>query len=124
MDFFAEAVLTTFDSNTQLRWDLSSRSEAAAKFSMAEALVTTTFERAEGPEWRVEFDVEPADSLPLKMAFCVFSGVFKAVREFLENRQPEKLMFASKNQDLGLLFETYLRSKTQRFTTWATGWKN
>jgi hypothetical protein len=44
------------------------------------------------------------------MALRVFSGVFQAVKEFLEVRQPEKLVFAS-NEDLGHLFETYLEKQ-------------
>ena len=39
----------------------------------------------------------------------VFSGVFQTVREFLEVRQPMKLVFASKSQSLGELYETYLQ---------------
>jgi hypothetical protein len=39
----------------------------------------------------------------------VFSGVFQAVREFLEVRQPERLVFASKEEALGHLYEEYLQ---------------
>lgn len=108
MSIFAEAVLATSDSNTQLRWNMSSRYEVVARFSLAQALVTTTFERTEGSEWRGRFDVEPGNSLRITMAIRVFSGVFQAVREFLEVRQPEKLMFSNELWDLANLFETYL----------------
>jgi hypothetical protein len=36
------------------------------------------------------------------------SGVFQAVREFLEVRQPERLAFAAKEEALAQLYEQYL----------------
>lgn len=51
MSVLAEAILTTFDSDTQIEWDLRSDKEIAARFNVADTVVTTTFERIEGPEW-------------------------------------------------------------------------
>ncbi len=39
----------------------------------------------------------------------IFSGVFQAVREFLEVRQPDRLVFASKEESLGRLYDEYLQ---------------
>lgn len=108
MDAFAEAFLETFDSNTTLSWDLHSVEEVVASFRVADAQVLTTFQMVEGATWRVGFEVQPPNSLPMTLAIRVFSGVFQAVHEFLEVREPKKLVFAKKSEDLGNLYETYL----------------
>jgi len=41
-------------------------------------------------------------------AIRTFSGIFQAVKEFLEVRQLERLAFTSKEEPLGFLFDTYL----------------
>lgn len=75
---------------------------------MADAVVTTTFERSGGPEWRVGFEVNPSNSVPITLALRIFSGVLQAVREFLDVRQPKKLIFSKENEDLGSLYKAYL----------------
>lgn len=62
----------------------------------------------------VGFGVDPSNSLLITLALRVFSGVYQAVREFLEIRLPKKLMFSKGNEDLGLLYEVYL---TKEHTT-------
>ena len=64
-----------------------------------------------GNEWQVGFDVSP-DSKSVTIAvhgsIRIFSGVFQAVREFLEVLQPVRLVFASKEEALGSLYESYM----------------
>jgi hypothetical protein len=67
----------------------------------------TTEERA----WRGSFEVETSGKSTTQIvrnSVRILSGVFFAVREFLEVRQPERLAFAAKDESLGNLYETYL----------------
>jgi hypothetical protein len=43
------------------------------------------------------------------LAFRIFNGVFQAVREFVKTREPEVVVFISKNDDVERIYETYLR---------------
>ncbi len=73
--------------------------------------VDTTFaETAEG-DWRVGFKVISKASATenIHASLRIFSGVFQAVREFLEVRQPQRLIFALKEEALGQLYEQYLQ---------------
>jgi hypothetical protein len=45
-------------------------------------------------------------------AFEIFNGVFQAVSEFLNVRQPEFLMFATKKDRLANIYQTYLRRES------------
>jgi hypothetical protein len=46
------------------------------------------------------------------LAFRIFIGVFQAVRELVETREPEIVVFIAKNDDLAGIYETYLRRET------------
>ena len=43
------------------------------------------------------------------LAFHIFNGVFQAVREFVDVREPEVVVFAIKREGLASIYETYLR---------------
>jgi hypothetical protein len=112
MSDLAEAIIAAFDSNAELIWTTEGPSVAIATFTQGTAKVTTTFSRIGEAEWKVAFDVasdrQTANEI-VQSSIRVFSGVFQAVREFLEVRQPMQLVFASKSQSLGELYETYLK---------------
>ena len=78
---------------------------------MSGVRVETAFTETVKNEWRVGFDVNskssPSDSIHASIR--VLSGVFQSVREFLEVRQPGRLVFASKEEALGHLNEEYLQ---------------
>lgn len=106
---FAEIVAEALETpDVALIWKLESEHRAVAAFTVDEITVTVDFEQREtsGP-WNVGFAV--AGSLPISMAFRIFNGVFQAVREFIEVRQPEAMVFVAKDQDLAGIYETYLR---------------
>ena len=111
MSALAEAMIAAFDSTTKLTWITSGLGTAIATFTQNGLLVTTTFANTGGAEWQVGFtispEMQPANAVA-QSAIRIFSGVFQAVREFLEVRQPMRLVFASKNEALGSLYETYL----------------
>src|SRR5580658_3429318 len=111
MSILAEAVLAAFDSNAELTWTTRGTGEAIASFDVAGILVETTFTHTSATEWRVGFEVPSRAMLSenIHKSIRIFSGVFQAVREFLEIRQPERLVFASKEETLGRLYEEYLR---------------
>lgn len=75
--------------------------------------VITTFAETGSNEWRVAFDVSSSASASesVHSSIRVFSGVFQALREFLETRQPRRLVFASKEEALGRLYEEYLQKQ-------------
>ena len=45
----------------------------------------------------------------VRKAFDIFNGVLQAVEEFLSVRQPAVLVIASKEPQLGRIYDTYLR---------------
>ena len=111
MSALAEAVIAAFDSKTMITWTTQGISTAIATFGHHEFLVVTTFSRISEQEWQVGFVVSPetqSTNTAVQSSIRIFSGVFQAVREFLEVRQPMRLVFASKNEALGGLYETYL----------------
>ena len=111
MSALAEAMIAAFDSRTKLVWTTRGVGMAIASFTHNDLLVTITFAHVSGDEWQVGFTISP-DSKSVTAAvhasIRIFSGVFQAVREFLEVRQPSRLVFASKDEALGSLYETYL----------------
>lgn len=111
MGILAEAFIAAFDSNTKLTWSTKGVAAAMARFEVAGIRVESTFVETSKGEWRVAFDATSQGSAleNIQASIRVFSGVFQAVREFLEVRQPEKLVFASKEETLGHIYEEYLR---------------
>jgi hypothetical protein len=111
MGSLVEAFIAAFDSDTELIWATGGSGEAIARFEIAGTCVDTTFAETRENHWRVGFDVisKASASENIHASICIFSGVFQAVREFLEVRQPQELVFASKEEGLGRLYEEYLQ---------------
>ena len=105
MGVLADSMIAVFDSN--LIWTTGGLNRAIASFALGSAHIKTTFDKISDDEWLVGFESD--QNLPMTSAIRVFSGVFHSVREFLEVRQPMRLVFASTAQDLGELFEAYLK---------------
>ena len=119
MQSFAEFAAESFQSEVQLNWKLKSPTHAAATFTVQSALVEVSFERREpdGP-WYTSFDTVKGDLTDKKivtLAFQIFNGVLQAVREFTETREPELMIFASKEEALTGIYETYLRRERPAF---------
>ena len=111
MATFADFIAEHFHSEVQLIWKLSSATRAVAAFDVRSLHVEVSFERREanGP-WHVAFQVVAGEAAERTgSAFRVFNGVFQAVREFVETREPEIVVFISKNEDIAGIYETYLR---------------
>ncbi len=111
MGALAEAMLAVFDSATKITWTTAGVGTAIASFTHNGLLVSTTFANVGGAEWQVSFTVAPdtkSVTAAIHESIRILSGVFQAVREFLEVRQPARLVFANKNEVLGSLYETYL----------------
>jgi hypothetical protein len=112
MGALAEAVIAAFDSNTEITWTLEGVSVVTASFTQGPAKVKITFLKITETDWRVGFEVTSDRQSPIQIvqsSIRIFSGIFQGVREFLEVRQPMRLVFASKSESLGELYETYLR---------------
>ena len=112
MSSLAEAIIAAFDSNMQITWTREGASRVLATFALNESLVITTFDQMGPEEWQVGFTVSPETQSATAVAqssIRIFGGVFQAVRDFLEVRQPVRLVFASKNESLGSLYESYLK---------------
>ena len=111
MAALAEAIIAAFDPNAKIIWTTAGVGTAIATFTHDGLLVTTTFANVGGAEWQVGFVVAPdanSTNAAVHASVRIFGGVFQAVREFLEVRQPMRLVFASKNEALGSLYEAYL----------------
>ena len=109
-EIVAEALATP---ELALTWKPESERPAVAAFTVDEITITIGFEQREtsGP-WNVGFSV--AGSPLISMAFRIFNGVFQAVREFIDVRQPEAIVFVAKDPDLAGVYETYLRRERSR----------
>ena len=113
---FAEFVAAEYRSTVELTWDYPHVGYAVARFTPAGAdklllNVTVEFElrEAEGP-WYASFNVQGIDvSAGVRAAFDIFNGVIQAIEEFLSVRQPGTMVIVSNDEQLGRIYQTYLR---------------
>jgi len=120
MQSFAEFIAEHYDSTVDLIWDYPRSGLATAHFFVDEIRVTVRFENT-SVAWRVAFEVDKGQSTEIATsAFEIFNGVFQAVQEFIEVRQPEVLVFATKRDKLARIYETYL--KRQKDVIESTGY--
>lgn len=110
---FAETVAEFFHSTATLRWTTDSTDHTVVTFNVKSLAVDVNFEqRSQDGPWHVGFNVgrgEPVDQMNMALAFRVFNGVFQAVREFMERREPEILVFVAEDDDVTNIYATYLR---------------
>jgi hypothetical protein len=124
MQAFAEFMAESFHSNAELTWNFSPPGRATASFTVDAVKVVVSFEeRAAGgspvflgsgtrSQRHVVFEVERGDTTEVVYsAFSIFNGVFQAVQEFMEVREPESVVFATKRDALAGIYETYLRKE-------------
>ena len=109
---FAETVAEFFQSTTTLVWRTESTVHTVATFTVKSLEVDVDFEqRSQDGPWHVGFNVgggEPVDQMNMAPAFRIFNGVFQAVWEFVECREPETLVFVAEDDDLAGVWATYL----------------
>jgi hypothetical protein len=110
---FAETVAELFQSTATLVWRTEATGHAVATFNVKSLVVDVDFEQQphDGP-WHVAFAVvrgDVHDQNNIALAFRLFNGVFQAVREFVESRKPEMLVFVAEDDDVASIFDTYLR---------------
>jgi hypothetical protein len=111
MASFAEYIAEHFHSEVELIWELVSSTHPVAAFTIRTLRVEVSFEQREpnGP-WHVAFNVLAGDPAERTLsAFRIFNGVFQAVREFVETREPEIVVFISKDEDVAGIYQIYLR---------------
>lgn len=116
MRTFAEYMAESFNSNAKLVWDYPRRSYATATFGVDGIRVIVSFEQRDtnGP-WHVVFEVDQNDSTTaVHSSFEIFNGVFQAVEEFIEVREPETMVFATKRDKLAGIYQTYLRKESSK----------
>ena len=113
MQAFAELIAESFQSEVYVTWKLHSTTHVIASFAVKSIAVEVNFEQREDRElWHVSFNtvhVDLADRTNITSAFRIFNGVFQAVREFVEVREPEMMIFVAKDEDLASIYEVYLR---------------
>jgi len=119
MQTFAEFVAESFHSEVCLNWNLTRISLVTATFAVDGIKVVVTFEqRQDSPAWYVVFEVEQSDSTATAhSSFEIFNGVLQAVTEFVEVRQPDLLVFATKKDKLANIYQTYLRRESATLET-------
>src|SRR5580700_8502662 len=111
---FAEFMAESFHSNAKLVWDYPRRAHATATFHVDGIKVTVSFEQREanGP-WHIVFEVDQSDvTAAVHSSFEIFNGVFQAVEEFIDVREPATLIFATKRDNLAGIYQTYLRKES------------
>jgi hypothetical protein len=112
MQTFADFIAESFDSEVQVNWKLKSRVQVVATFTVKSILVQVDFEQREhnGP-WHVSFNTLHGELTDLKnemLAIRRLNGVFQAVHEFMEAREPEALAFIAKDDDRASIYSAYL----------------
>jgi hypothetical protein len=114
MQSFAEFMAESYRSNVPLTWNLASRNRATASFSVDTVKVIVSFEQREvNAPWHVLFEVDKGEKTEIAYsAFSIFNGVFQAVREFGEVREPDVLVFATKRDELAGIYQTYFRRES------------
>jgi hypothetical protein len=116
MQTFAEYMAESFHSEAKLVWDYPRRCYATATFLVDGSKVIVSFEQrdSDGP-WHVVFEVDQSDSTAaVHSSFEIFNGVFQAVEEFIEVREPETMVFATKRDKLAGIYQTYLRKESSK----------
>ena len=118
MQTFADVIAESFHSEVEVTWKLKSATHAIAAFNVKSIAVEVDFEQREqrGP-WHVGFNAvhgELVDRTNMSLAFPIFNGVFQALREFIETREPEAVVFIAKDEDLASVYEAYLRREQNR----------
>ncbi len=96
-----------------MNWTVSSTMQAVATFTVKSIIVEVDFEQRErnGP-WHVSFNTLHGELTDLKnemLAIRRLNGVFQAVREFIETREPESVVFIAKDEDRADVYSAYLR---------------
>jgi hypothetical protein len=121
METFAEFVAESFHSEVCLNWNLTRISLVTATFAVDGIKVVVTFEqRQDSPAWYVVFEVEQSDATvtaAVHASFEILDGVLQAVTEFVEVRQPDLLVFATKKDKLANIYQTYLRRESATLET-------
>lgn len=118
MQTFADLIAESFESDVPVNWKLKSPAHGTATFSVKSIVVEVDFEQRErnGP-WQVSFNTRQGDLEDLKnemLAFRRLNGVFQAVREFIETREPEAVVFIAKDDDRAGVYSIYLRREKTR----------
>jgi hypothetical protein len=113
METFAVFIAESFESDVPVNWKLKSTTHAVATFAVKSITVEVDFEQREhaGP-WHVSFNTVHGDTSDLKnetLAFRRLNGVFQSVRQFLETREPEAVVFIAKDEDRAGIYSAYLR---------------
>jgi len=114
MQSFAEFMAESYRSDVPLTWNLASPGHATASFTVDSVKVLVSFEQQEpNAPWHVLFEVDKGERTQVAhAAFSIFNGVFQAVEEFVEVREPESLVFVTKKDELAGIYQTYLRRES------------
>jgi hypothetical protein len=118
MQTFAEFIAESFDSEVQVNWKLKSTAQVIATFTVKSILVQVDFEQRErnGP-WHVSFNTLHGELSDLKnemLAIRRLNGVFQAVVEFMETREPEAVVFIAKDDDRASIYSAYLNRESPK----------
>lgn len=113
MAAFAEFFAENFQSTADLTWDIAGR-RVLAHFAIEGMEVEGQFEHRAAGEWLVSFETKSTGGEDYHRAFYVFNGVFQATEEFMSIREPGRVIFATKKEQLAHIYETYLRRERDR----------
>jgi hypothetical protein len=123
MQSLAEFMADSFNPNVPVTWDLSGLSRSVASLSVDSVRKTVAFERrGSGGPWHVTFEVAKGDSTEIAhSAFAIFNGVFQAVAELIEVREPETLVFATKRDELANIYQPTCENGPRELRNSGTG---
>ena len=114
-DNLAEAILDSLDCEVEIQWESGTNTSIAA-FEIAGRSGVVTFSSIEPAPltWSVAFDFQkPGPATPEVVALSedirLYGYLFRAVREFIEDRQPTTVVFASKDEGLSRIYPAHLR---------------
>ena len=108
MQTFAEFIVESFDSDVHVNWKLKTTTDAIATFTVKSITVEVDFEQGEhNRPWHVSFNTIHGELSDLKnelLAIRRLNGVFQAVRDFIETREPQGVVFIAKDEDRASIY--------------------
>lgn len=98
----------------RLTWNLVD-DRVLAHFAIEGVRVEVQFEQRAPGEWLIALETRSAPGPEdYRRAFYVFNGVFQATEEFIAVREPDRLVFATKREQLAHVYELYLKREEER----------
>jgi len=94
-------------------WAYPKTSSAKATFETGAINVCVTLEQHEPGPWYVSMEVAGDATEVAHSTDAIFEGVFQAVQDFMQVREPETIVFTAKRDELADVYGKYLKDRVK-----------